>query len=176
MGKCPSNIALLGKKVALCIISLRLFNSEQIFRQWIPHFCPFWSFPVGYPLNVYAESIPRTVQRLSLMGVKAELESVRIMGEQLPDLLHLHLDLCCPDICDVFTEMPQMFPKLQILKVRWELFVMNYKYIMSVSKHPELCVCLTSVTFVLNNFSLSDTIMFQNQCFFSFSICLDSSS
>lgn len=73
---------------------------------------------MGYPLNVYAESIPRTVQRLSLMGVKAELESVRIMGEQLPDLLHLHLDLCCPDICDVFTEMPQMFPKLQILKVR----------------------------------------------------------
>uniref|UniRef100_A0A671M8X1 Im:7136021 n=1 Tax=Sinocyclocheilus anshuiensis TaxID=1608454 RepID=A0A671M8X1_9TELE len=46
------------------------------------------------------------------------LESVRIMGEQVPDLLHLHLDLRCHNICDVITEMPQIFPKLQILKVR----------------------------------------------------------
>ncbi|KAL0170132.1 hypothetical protein M9458_034728, partial [Cirrhinus mrigala] len=50
------------------------------------------------------------------MGVKAELASVRIMGEQVPDLLHLHLDLCCHDISDIITEMPQIFPKLQILK------------------------------------------------------------
>lgn len=73
---------------------------------------------LGYSLRVYAERIPRTVQRLSLMGVKAELESVRIMGQQVPDLLQLHLDLCCHDISDVITEMPQIFPKLQILKVR----------------------------------------------------------
>lgn len=73
---------------------------------------------LGYPLHVYAQSIPRTVDRLSLMGVKAELKSVRIMGEQLPDLLHLHLDLCCHDSCDIITKMPQIFPKLQTLKVR----------------------------------------------------------
>lgn len=76
------------------------------------------------------------------MGVKAELESVRIMGEQVPDLLHLHLDLCCHDICDVITEMPQIFPKLQILKVRWGLFVMNSKYIMSEWVNALLCMCV----------------------------------
>ncbi|XP_052009027.1 uncharacterized protein im:7136021 [Xyrauchen texanus] len=73
---------------------------------------------LGYPLSVYAKSIPRTVQYLSLMGVKAELNAVRIMGEQVPDLLHLHLDLCCHDSCDIIKEMPQIFPKLQTLKVR----------------------------------------------------------
>ncbi len=96
----------------------KIFNSEQIFRQGIHNFCSFFVFSSRIPIKVYAESIPRTLQRLSLMGVKADLESVRIMGEQVPDLLHLHLDLCCHDICDVITEMPQIFPKLQILKVR----------------------------------------------------------
>ncbi|XP_055028538.2 uncharacterized protein [Misgurnus anguillicaudatus] len=73
---------------------------------------------LGYPLSVYAKSIPRTVTSLSLIGVRAELESVRIMGEQVPNLLHLHLDLCCHDSCDIIKEMPQIFPNLQTLKVR----------------------------------------------------------
>lgn len=73
---------------------------------------------LGFPLELYAESIPRTVQHLSLMGVKANLKAVRILAEQVPDLLQFHLDLCCHDICDVIKEMPQMFPKLQILKMR----------------------------------------------------------
>ncbi|KAK9959938.1 hypothetical protein ABG768_010028 [Culter alburnus] len=73
---------------------------------------------LGFPLQVYAKSIPRTVQRLSLMGVKADLEAVRIMAEQVPDLLHLHLDLCCHDNCGIIKEIPQIFPKLQVLKVR----------------------------------------------------------
>ncbi|TRY94083.1 hypothetical protein DNTS_027315 [Danionella cerebrum] len=73
---------------------------------------------LGYPLSAYAGSIPCSVQRVCLMGVKADLASVRIMGEQLPDLSHLHLDLCCHDISDIITEMPQIFPKLEILKVR----------------------------------------------------------
>ncbi|KAK7153087.1 hypothetical protein R3I93_011100 [Phoxinus phoxinus] len=73
---------------------------------------------LGYPLGLYAKSIPRTVRHLSLMGVKADLKVVRIMAEQVPDLLHLHLDLCCHDICNIIKEIPQMFPKLQILKVR----------------------------------------------------------
>jgi len=75
-------------------------------------------FLVGYPLGFYAKSIPRTVRHLSLMGVRADLKAVRIMAEQVPDLLHLHLDLCCHDICNIIKEIPQMFPKLQVLKVR----------------------------------------------------------
>ncbi|KAL1257928.1 hypothetical protein QQF64_011172 [Cirrhinus molitorella] len=73
---------------------------------------------LGYPLSIYADSVPRTVQRLSFMDVKADLQSVRILGEQVPDLLHLHLDLCCYHISDIITEVPQIFPNLEILKAR----------------------------------------------------------
>ncbi|XP_073683667.1 uncharacterized protein [Garra rufa] len=73
---------------------------------------------LGYPLSIYADSVPRTVQHLSLMGVNVELQSVRIMGERVPDLLHLHLDLCCHNSSDIIAEVPRIFPKLQILKAR----------------------------------------------------------
>ncbi|XP_043119313.1 uncharacterized protein im:7136021 [Puntigrus tetrazona] len=76
------------------------------------------SVSLGYPLEAYAEWIPRTVQRLSLMRVQATLNSVRIVGEQVPDLLQLQLDLFCLDICDLITEVPHVFPKVQILEVR----------------------------------------------------------
>lgn len=88
--------------------------------KWLEDLCVLSELNIsyGYSLEMYAGSIPRIVRRLSLMGVKADLASVRILAKRLPELLHLHLDLCCHDISHIIAEMPQMFPKLQILKVR----------------------------------------------------------
>lgn len=78
-------------------------------------------FSVGHPLGAYAASVPGTVRSLSLKGVLGELKSVRDIAKQVPGLLCLHLDLCCHERHSFVVEVPQLFPKLQSLKIRSEL-------------------------------------------------------
>ncbi|XP_047677598.1 uncharacterized protein im:7136021 isoform X2 [Tachysurus fulvidraco] len=74
--------------------------------------------PVGYQLGVYANSVPPTVHRLSLKGVRADFNALRVLAQRVPDLLHLHLDLCFHNIQSLIAEIPQLFPKLQSLAIR----------------------------------------------------------
>ncbi|KAL6478109.1 hypothetical protein MHYP_G00139440 [Metynnis hypsauchen] len=75
-------------------------------------------YTVGYQLGAYANSVPGTVQSLSLKGVVGELTAMREMAQQVPDVLCLHLDLCCHERHSFIAEVPQLFPKLQSLKMR----------------------------------------------------------
>ncbi|XP_072546612.1 uncharacterized protein [Salminus brasiliensis] len=102
------------------------------YRDWAPESClchlKTWmstlpllselSISRGHPLGAYSNSVPRTVHSLSLKGVVAELKAVREMAQQLPDLLCLHLDLCCRERQNLLAEVPQLFPKVQTLKIR----------------------------------------------------------
>ncbi|XP_017569278.1 uncharacterized protein LOC108436992 isoform X2 [Pygocentrus nattereri] len=76
------------------------------------------SISLGYQLGAYANSVPGTVQSLSLKGVVGELKALWEMAQKVPDLLCLHLDLCCHERHSFIAEVPQLFPKLQILKIR----------------------------------------------------------
>ncbi|KAL7873521.1 hypothetical protein AOLI_G00125920 [Acnodon oligacanthus] len=76
------------------------------------------SISLGHRLGAYANSVPVTVQSLSLKGVVGELKALREMAQQVPDLLCLHLDLCCHERHSFIAEVPQLFPKLQSLKMR----------------------------------------------------------
>ncbi|XP_047677597.1 uncharacterized protein im:7136021 isoform X1 [Tachysurus fulvidraco] len=73
---------------------------------------------LGYQLGVYANSVPPTVHRLSLKGVRADFNALRVLAQRVPDLLHLHLDLCFHNIQSLIAEIPQLFPKLQSLAIR----------------------------------------------------------
>ncbi|XP_053489728.1 uncharacterized protein im:7136021 isoform X1 [Ictalurus furcatus] len=73
---------------------------------------------LGPPLGVYANSVPATVQHLSLKGVMAEFKALRDLAHRVPDLLHLHLDLCFHKRQRVIAEVPWLFPKLQSLAIR----------------------------------------------------------
>ncbi|XP_058255467.1 uncharacterized protein im:7136021 isoform X2 [Hemibagrus wyckioides] len=73
---------------------------------------------LGYQLGVYANSVPPTVYRLSLKGVMAEFKALRDLAQSVPDLLHLHLDLCFHNKQSLIAEIPHLFPKLQSLAIR----------------------------------------------------------
>ncbi|XP_076835154.1 uncharacterized protein LOC143481091 [Brachyhypopomus gauderio] len=76
------------------------------------------SISLGYHLGAYANWVPVTVRSLSLRGVVADLKALRKMARRVPDLSDFHLDLCCHERPSLIAELPQLFPKLQSLKMR----------------------------------------------------------
>ncbi|XP_017540206.1 uncharacterized protein im:7136021 [Pygocentrus nattereri] len=103
------------------------------------------SISLGYQLGANANSVPGTVQSLSLKGMVGELKALREMAQQVPDLFYLHLDLCGHERHSFIAEVPQLFPKLQSLKMRHhsvpeteflQLAQMSYlKHIMVLDAH-----------------------------------------
>ncbi|XP_026775178.2 uncharacterized protein im:7136021 isoform X1 [Pangasianodon hypophthalmus] len=73
---------------------------------------------LGYQLGVYVNSVPATVHHLSLKGVMAEVKALRDLAQRVPDLLHLHLDVCFHKRQSIIAEVPWLFPKLQSLAIR----------------------------------------------------------
>ncbi|KAK3537364.1 hypothetical protein QTP70_008824 [Hemibagrus guttatus] len=48
----------------------------------------------------------------------AEFKALRDLAQRVPDLLHLHLDLCFHNRQSFIVEIPRFFPKLQSLAIR----------------------------------------------------------
>ncbi|XP_028852216.1 uncharacterized protein LOC114799594 isoform X2 [Denticeps clupeoides] len=74
--------------------------------------------PEGYPLSIYAQSLPVTLKCLTLTRVMAEPEALRIIGKAVPGLQHFHLDQCSSH-CSSIKEIPKLFPLLQTLNLRY---------------------------------------------------------
>ncbi|KAG9336400.1 hypothetical protein JZ751_002747 [Albula glossodonta] len=72
----------------------------------------------GYPLGVYVHSVPLTLQSLSLLQVFMHPGDLNALGNQTPNLQHLHLDLCSYDGQSGLQELLNLFPKLETLKLR----------------------------------------------------------
>ncbi|XP_028852207.1 uncharacterized protein LOC114799594 isoform X1 [Denticeps clupeoides] len=72
----------------------------------------------GYPLSIYAQSLPVTLKCLTLTRVMAEPEALRIIGKAVPGLQHFHLDQCSSH-CSSIKEIPKLFPLLQTLNLRY---------------------------------------------------------
>ncbi|XP_066529284.1 uncharacterized protein im:7136021 isoform X2 [Hoplias malabaricus] len=86
------------------------------------------SISYGYELGAYAKSVPGTVQNLQLKAVVGELEDVREIALKVPDLLCLHLDLYCRNTHSYVAELPQLFPKLQSLKIRSDFHLQTQQH------------------------------------------------
>ncbi|TSW08331.1 hypothetical protein Baya_13527 [Bagarius yarrelli] len=112
-----------------CLPSLKVLTVQYTDLSLMPQPCHLktWlseipiqelNISLGYQLGVYARSVPPTVQRLSLKGVMADLKALRELAQQVPDLLHLHMDLCSYKRQSFIAEVPCLFPKLQSLAIR----------------------------------------------------------
>ncbi|XP_062863774.1 uncharacterized protein im:7136021 isoform X2 [Trichomycterus rosablanca] len=94
---------------------------------------------MGYQLGVYAKSVPATVHRLSLKHVMGELQALQDVALQVPDLQHLHLDLCFQERQSLIANVPKFFPKLQSLAVS-EHPTANQRAPTAYPSHPSLTV------------------------------------
>ncbi|KAM3621711.1 uncharacterized protein V6R79_014902 [Siganus canaliculatus] len=74
----------------------------------------------GPPLNQYVSSIPATVTCLTLRVEHLNFDDMRAVAVQVPNLLHLHIDLWPSYLGALTGEIPQLFPKLRSLKLRHE--------------------------------------------------------
>ncbi|XP_023684282.1 uncharacterized protein [Paramormyrops kingsleyae] len=72
----------------------------------------------GYPLNVYARVIPRTLTSLSLPLVFLSLRDMQVVARQAPGLQHLHTDLWSSDGHACLRELPRLFCQLRTLSLR----------------------------------------------------------
>lgn len=69
------------------------------------------------PVDSYVTCIPATLNNFTLCVEEFSLHEMEAVSVQLPELLHLHIDTW-PSHLDAHTaQIPQLFPKLQSLKV-----------------------------------------------------------
>lgn len=74
----------------------------------------------GPPVWMYASSIPATVSSLTLRHSFLSTEDMSSVSEQLPNLLHLHIDQFSSPRGPNVAQFPELFPKLRSLRLRYE--------------------------------------------------------
>lgn len=74
----------------------------------------------GPPLKKYVTAIPATVTSLTLCVGGLSSEDMAAVVGQVPNLLHLHIDLWPSHLAARTAQIPQLFPKLKSLKLRHE--------------------------------------------------------
>lgn len=74
----------------------------------------------GGPLNLYVTSIPASVTSLTLCLLGLSSEDLAVLAVQVPNLLHLHIDLWPAHLGARTALIPELFPKLRSLRLRQE--------------------------------------------------------
>lgn len=74
----------------------------------------------GPPVKNYVTSIPATLSSLTLCVAGLSSEEMAAVSAQVPNLLHLHIDPWPSYLGAHTAQIPQLFPKLQSLKLRHE--------------------------------------------------------
>lgn len=74
----------------------------------------------GPPVKKYVTSIPATVTSLTLCVSVLTSEDMAAVAVQVPNLLHLHIDLWPSHLGAHTSQIPQHFPKLKSVKLRHE--------------------------------------------------------
>uniref|UniRef100_A0A1A8NFY1 F-box domain-containing protein n=1 Tax=Nothobranchius rachovii TaxID=451742 RepID=A0A1A8NFY1_9TELE len=72
----------------------------------------------GPPVRMYATSIPATVTNLTLCVSGLSPRDMAAVAQQVPDLLHLHIDAWPSHLGAHTARIPELFPKLRSLKLR----------------------------------------------------------
>lgn len=74
----------------------------------------------GGPVNLYVTSIPASVTSLTLCLPSLSSEDLAVLSVQVPNLLHLHIDLWPSHLGARTALIPELFPKLRSLRLRLE--------------------------------------------------------
>lgn len=91
---------------------------KMLFKNLVRNALGWCVFTGGYPLNVYARVIPRTLTSLSLPLVFLSLRDMQVVARRAPGLQHLHTDLWSTDGHACLRELPQLFCQLRTLSLR----------------------------------------------------------
>uniref|UniRef100_A0A3Q3DDL7 F-box domain-containing protein n=1 Tax=Hippocampus comes TaxID=109280 RepID=A0A3Q3DDL7_HIPCM len=100
---------------------LQLTASEDM-KTWLSglHHLSTLVIKLGPRVHSYVRFIPVSVSRLTLRVPGLNSGEFASVASQVPNLLHLHVDTWPTHLGTLAAEIPQLFPKLQSLKVRGE--------------------------------------------------------